>query len=47
MLSYVMNINHIIYKNLMIHEIYYRKKTVYIKMMLYIYCHYLNDNVGN
>ncbi len=34
MLSYVMNINNIIYKNLVIHEIYYRKKTGYRKKML-------------
>ncbi len=45
MLSYVMNINNIIYKNLVIHEIYYRKKTGYIKKMLYSYCYYLNDIV--
>jgi hypothetical protein len=46
MLSYVMNINNIIYKNLVIHEIYYRQKTGYIKSMLYSYCYYLNDSVG-
>jgi hypothetical protein len=46
MLSYVMKINNMIYKNLFIHEIYYRKKTGYIKMMLYISYYYLNDNVG-
>jgi len=45
MLPHVMNINNIIYKNLVIHEIYYRKKTGYIKKMLYSYCYYLNDIV--
>jgi hypothetical protein len=47
MLSYAININNIVYRNLVIHKLSYRYKTLYIKSMLYIYCYYLNDNMGN
>jgi hypothetical protein len=46
MLSYVRSINKIVY-SLVIHEISYKEKAEYIKSMLYSYCYYLNDNIGN
>ena len=46
MLSYVRSVNKIVY-NLVIHEISYKEKAEYIKSMLYSYCYYLNDNIGN
>jgi hypothetical protein len=41
-----MNINNIVYQDLVIHETYYRKNIGHTKSMLYIYCYYLNDNIG-